>query len=147
MKKFILIALAAILFAGCSKEEKEKTSDLMVNVKLEGRLASRTLVMLYDYEEAKDFDRSNFVQMGFHQELTDKEGNLIEPVYVSESLTGVNTFYEINNGKYIIVVMHIPEGYTFPAFYYYGYKIVDVDYTTLFVIDFTYGDFGKFIQF
>ena len=147
MKKFLLLMLTILMMVSCSKEEVETRSDVMVNVTFDGGLASPTLVRLYNYDEAKDFDRNAISEMGDSQILADKQGNTILPEYTSDTFTGVNTFKGIEHGKYLVVAMYKPEGYSFPMFYYYGYKVIDVNDLLMVKIDFEYSDMGEFVEF
>lgn len=156
MKKisFLLMCLFAILSASCSKEDEPASATVMVNVTLEGPSANPSLVRLYKYEDAKDFDNSynGANHYGTYLELLDKQGNVIEPAYTSESLNGVNTFSDVLNGKYIIIAIHKPRGYDWSFSYYYGYKIIDVDGSLeTHFIDFIYGHYlqgyKEFVKF
>ena len=122
----------------------------MVNVFVEGDLAAPTLVRLYDYEDAKNFDKNATYEMGDNQELISESGEVLTPLYTSDSHLGVNTFEGIENGTYMLIVFHKPEGYSFPNFYFYGYKQVVVNEENdakLYKIDFKYEDRGNFTQF
>lgn len=147
MKKILLFMFTILVMVSCSKEEAETRSDVMVNVTFDGGLASPTLVRLYNYDEAKDFDRDATTEMGFYQRLVDKQGNKIIPEYTSDNFTGVNTFENVEHGKYLVVAMYKPDGYSFPMFYYYAYKTIEVNDLLMVKIDFEDSDMGKFIEF
>lgn len=139
--------LIILMMVSCSKEKVETRSDVMVNVTFDGGLASPTLVRLYNYDEAKDFDRNAISEMGDSQKLVDEQSNTILPKYTSDTFTGVNTFKEVEHGKYLVVAMYKPEGYSFPMFYYYGYKVIDVNDLLMVKINFEYSNMGKFVEF
>lgn len=147
----ILAALVPLLcLNSCSDDESSSSYSVMVNVFIEGDLAYPSLVRLYNYDKAANFDKDAIVEMGDNQELVDENGNVITPAYSSGEYSGVNTFEGIEPGRYIIVVLYQPEGYSFPMFYYYGYKSITVDETNnanLYKIDFQYEDSGKFVEF
>lgn len=155
MKRLLLIlsvVLPLFVSVGCSDDDSEtnSTKTLMVNVFVEGDLASPTLVRLYDYEDAKDFDKNATYEMGDKQELISESGEVLTPLYTSDSHIGVNTFEGIEDGTYMLIVFHKPEGFSFPNFYYYGYKQIVVNESNdakLYKIDFNNEDRGKFIQF
>ena len=148
----LLYALAIVLtlvFVSCSDDGDEPLTT-MVNVKYKGELAYPSIVRLYDYEEAKKFDKDEVFHYGDYQELLDENGNIIEPQYTSDKFVGANTFEDIKQGKYIIVVLYKPDGFSWPMFYYYGYKIINVDKDnnmTLYNIDFEPNQSGTFIEF
>lgn len=154
MKKLFLI-LAVIMplsvFTGCSDEDNVSTSQsVFVNVKYNGNIASPSLVRLYDYEEASKskFDYDAMCEYGDYRNLIDESGNEIRPKYTSDSTAGVNTFEEVENGEYMLVVMYKPEGYSWPMFYFYAYKGIKVNPDTnakLYSIEFTDEDRGKFV--
>lgn len=146
----LCVLFFSVLLSSCSNDDEPSSYNVMVNVSVDGDIASPTLVRLYDYDKAKDFDKDAIIDMGDYQKLVDMSGNVIEPEYTSGSFSGVNIFENINQGKYLIVVMHKPSGFTFPMFYYYGYKSIVVDKdnnTDLYNFDFGSGDRGVFVEF
>lgn len=159
MKKFLCI-LSVILMATCGKDEPKEptTSTLMVNVsyKYVGTekeiIASPSLVRLYNEKASElDFEKSVF-SMAEDQEMTLKDGSIAAPVYTSTSFSGINIFEDMDNGSYTIIVFYKPDGYSWPMFYFYGYK--EISLTKLSKYDFVFtwgdagneGDAGKFVQ-
>lgn len=159
MKK-VLFILPVIILAACGKDEPKEptTSTLMVNVSYKyvgtetNKTASPSLVMLYK-EKSSEFDFEKSVSsMANNQKMTFKNGSAAIPVYTSDSFSGINTFEDINNGAYTIIVFYKPDGYSWPMFYFYGYK--EISLTKLSKHDFVFiwgdiendGDAGKFVQ-
>lgn len=152
MRKLILMLamMLPMVFVSCSDDEDNAPRTVMVNVKEDYGIASPSLVMLYDYSEAKDFDKNAISEMGDSQDLIDSNGNVIQPSYVSDSFLGVNTFENVLDGEYLLVVLYQPDGYSFPMFYYYGYKKIVVNAANdakLYTIDFSGKERGEFIEF
>lgn len=155
MKKLFLpiISLLAILFVSCSKDDDNVSLSVMINVLYEDDLAYPSLVRLYDYEEAKDFDSSKeaAIKYGDKQILTNRTGAELTPMYESGTFSGVNTFENIKAGTYLAVILYKPDGYSFPMFYYYGTKVIQVDKDNnaiLHKIEFTYEhERGEFLKF
>lgn len=154
MKKLFLLLTAILplfVFTECSDDDNvSPAQSVLVNVTYDGTLASPTLVQLYDYEEASKckFDYDAMCEYGDYRNLIDESGNEIRPKYTSDSTAGVNTFEEVENGEYMLVVMYKPEGYSWPMFYFYAYKEIKVNPDTnakLYSIEFTDEDRGKFV--
>lgn len=151
----ILLLLAIVLpivFTCCSKDEDDdKPISVLVNITDDhGSIANPSLVRLYKYEDAKNFDKDAIAKMGDQQILVDKVGNEIRPAYTSDNFSGINIFEDVKTGKYCIIVLYKPSGYSFPMFYYYGYKDIEVSQSTnakLYKIDFSGKERGKFIEF
>lgn len=151
MKRFLLITVAALTLAtigGCQKEDAKKT--IMVNVTFNGASAYPSAVMLYDYTEAITFDKgySSACYFGDHLELKLADGSIVKPKYVGNT-TGVNTFENVENGKYIAIAMYKPNGFTFPNYYFYGYHIIE---TTSAIVSFNFNfkndsKRGEFIEY
>lgn len=151
-KVFLMMAmmLPILLISGCSDNENDNPKSVMVNVKDSYGIASPSLVMLYNYSEAMNFDKNAISEMGDKQDLIDMDGNIIQPVYVSDSFSGVNIFDDVVDGEYMLIVLYHPEGYSFPMFYYYGFKKIvvnDENNAKLYEIDFSGKETGKFIEF
>lgn len=146
MKKILLLICVISSFFACSKDEDSKYQIVYVNVYYQGDLATPSVVRLYDYKEAIkcNFDYETMCEYGDKSVLLDNSGNEIIPKYTS--VGSVNNFEEVENGKYILIAMHKPNGYSFPMFYFYGYKeiIVDGSSTNIHKINFTNDDRGKF---
>ena len=152
MRKMILMLAMVLpmLFVSCSDDNNNEPKTVMVNVIDSYGVASPSLVMLYDYSEAKDFDKSAVSEMGDRQNLVDNNGSVIQPAYMSDSFLGVNTFENVLDGEYMLVVLYKPDGYSFPMFYYYGYKKIVVNEANdskLYTIDFRDKERGVFIEF
>lgn len=154
MKKILLLMaiVLPIIFTGCSKDgDDDKPISVLVNVTdNSGDIASPSLVRLYQYENAKDFDKDATSKMGDQQKLVDKAGNEILPAYTSDSFSGINIFENVKEGRYLIIVFYKPSGYSFPMFYYYGYKDIEVNQSTnagLYKINFSGKERGKFTEF
>lgn len=132
MKKLILLLLSLFLFS-CSKGDTPLS--VMVNVEYDGDLAAPSLVRLYNYDELQvglmkqvnSTEVNNAYKYGSDLGFVLEDGSKILPVYTSDSYTGVNTFDDIEPGKYYIIVMYKPEGYGFPFNWFYGYKEIVVD--------------------
>ena len=152
MKKILTIIVCVLCAYSCTDDNTDMLS-VMINVSYNGEIASPTLVRLYAYETAKDFDNSYMATMeyGDDQVLKDKLGNDLHPVYTSDTFSGINTFEDINAGTYLAVILYKPDGYTYPMYYLYGIKAIRVDESNnakLHNIEFTYDhDRGKFIEF
>lgn len=153
MKKFLLLfaAIACAAFVGCSKDDDNDAQNVLVNVKLEGDLASPTLVMLYNNVSSADLDKEKSVSsLANSQKITLKDGTTTDATLSSApNFTGVNTFNDVPNGKYLLIVYHKPDGYSFPMFYYYGYKDITVDAsnTNIYNLEFTYENKGNMTAF
>lgn len=155
MKKMLFILpLLALLFlsSACSKDDEPSSYRVMVNVLIDGNIANHTIVRLYDYEEANKckFDYDAMCEYGDYRKLIDENGNEISSKYTSDSSNGINTFENIEPGRYTIIVMHKPSGFSWPMFYYYGYKeiIVNKDNNAiLHKIDFRSEEQGEFVKF
>lgn len=151
MKKFLLLfaTIACAIFVGCDKEDN--VQNVFVDVKLEGDLASPTLVMLYKNISSANLDKDSSVySLADSQKITLKDGTHPEAtINSSPNFTGVNTFKNIPNGKYLIIVYHKPDGYSFPMFYYYGYKdaTIDANSANIYNFEFTYEDMGDMVVF
>lgn len=157
MKKILLlIAVVSALFLApsCSKnDEPTKALVVMSNVTINGSIASPSLVELYNFDSAKNFDKSyeGMISYGDHQKLLNASGDVLTPAYSSSSFAGVNTFEDVKAGKYIIVCLYKPDGFTYPMFYYYGYAEIEVSASNSPVMQnfkFTYDDErGEFLKF
>lgn len=154
MKKILLLLaiVLPIVFTCCSKDEDDdKPISVLVNITDDhGSIANPSLVRLYKYEDAKNFDKDAISKMGDQQKLVDKTGNEILPAYTSGSFSGVNIFDNVVSGRYFIIVLYKPSGYSFPMFYYYGYKDIEVNQSTnakLYKIKFEDKKRGKFTEF
>lgn len=61
--------------------------------------------------------------MADDQKITLKDGTKPAAKYTSSpNFTGINTFENVVNGEYMAIIFYKPEGYSFPAFFFYGYK-------------------------
>lgn len=161
MKKILFLFVVALLFSSCSKDDDSKMKDqtILVNVfykysnDKDKTIASPSLVYLYDYSDANGFDKDkSIMSMGDYQELTMPDGTSPKQKYESDSFTGINTIKGIKNGKYIVTVLYKPDGFSFPMFYYYGYKVVEINSgTNLNTYDFVFpignDSYGKFKEF
>ena len=134
MKQILFTIMTAFLCVGCSKEEARTEQTIMVNVSYkyqsgtDTKVASPTIVQLYSYEKTNGFDKTKSISsMANHQELTMPDGITHKAKYTSDSFSGVNIMENIPNGKYILVAFYKPDGYSWPMFYYYGYKTIDVN--------------------
>lgn len=139
MKKILFTMMAALLLPGCSKEEESTQQTVLVNVsyayadspKLGKKIASPTLVLLYNYEEAANFDKGESVNtMANSQKIVLPNGSSPTPKYTSDSFSGINTIKNVENGKYMAIVFFKPDGFSWPMFYYYGYKEIIVNSDT-----------------
>lgn len=154
IKKLIVAIAVVACMTSCGKDnEPAAPLTVMANVTYDGASASPSIVKLYDYETAKDFDKSTdgANEFGDTRDLLDKDGNVIKPAYTSSTTKGVNTFEDVKAGKYIAIAFYKPDGYSWPMFYYYGYAVIDVNKSTSPVMQwfkFTAStDRGKFILF
>lgn len=128
MNKLFSILLISLIMCSCGEDEPQSAS-VLVNVTYDGTSASPSVVKLYKYEDAKDFDNSysGACHYGSSGELLDYNGNVISPIAVGDNTLGVNTFENVQNGKYIIIAFYKPGGYSFANYYYYGYKTIEVE--------------------
>ena len=131
MKKLslLLLSIFATLALSCSNNDEPQSASILVNVTYNGASASPSVVKLYKHEDAKNFDNSysGACHFGSTGELLDKKGNIITPIAIGDNTLGVNTFENIPNGRYIVMAFYKPAGYSFANFFYYGYKIIDVE--------------------
>lgn len=62
---------------------------------------------------------------------------------------GINTFENVDNGKYLVIAMYKPDGFSFPFAFLYGYKMIDVSSTigsSLNTFVLIWEDSGKFVE-
>ena len=160
MKKvlfFLPMLVALFVFSGCSDDDEPKDEQtVMINIswKYENRdnieIASPSIVMLYDYEEAKDFDKQQSVQtMANDGDIVLPNGERPSPKYISDNLTGVNTFENVKNGKYLVIAFYRPDGYDWSFSFLYGYNVIDVNNDTgmnLYNYVLVWEDSGSFVE-
>lgn len=152
MKKFLFFSLLALILSACSSGDDEpKLYSAIVNITFDGASASPSVAYMYKYDLAKDFDKSYDAMCKFGEEriLRNVNGDVIEPAYISPTTIGVNTFENIEKGKYIVVAMYKQSGFSWPFHYYYGYSELNVDHnlpmiTFKFVSSSKRGEFIKF---
>ena len=105
---------------------------------------------LYDYEEAKNFDKEASVNaLAYDGHIVLRDGTALTPKYVSDSTVGINTFENVDNGKYLVIAMYKPDGFSFPFAFLYGYKMIDVSSTigsSLNTFVLIWEDSGKFVE-
>lgn len=158
MKKILfLLAVLPVFLVSCSDDSKEQTVLIDVFYRFESHtdreIATPTVVKLYDYEEAKNFDKKNSVSsMANSLNIVMPDGSVPRPRYTSNSISGINTIQGVKNGKYLAIVFFKPDGFTFDIFFYYGYKVINVNkdtstklYDLVFTWDTKYS--GKFYSF
>ncbi len=126
MKKilFITLALLPFLFFGCEKGLENHT--VMVNVDHQysdspeygNKIASPSFVFIYkDNGKTVDGNKSHSSVNSGDGQLTYTDGSISGiPEYICTDLSGVNTFYDIPNGSYIIWV-------TFKQYTYIRYSM------------------------
>lgn len=127
MKK-ITTALATLLllllFSGCSKEETPAEQTFFVNTYYTyseypdygEHIASPTMVMLFE-DNGNEIDTERI--SAFDPTLYDTAGNELQLRYTSPTTSGINTFENIPNGRYIILAIYLT---------YHSYKKIQVDY-------------------
>lgn len=136
MKNFVhftFIISLLLVFSGCSKDNDEQT--LMINTfyqyptspHLGKTIASPSLVVIYDYSTAakfdKDLSRQSLKKM---YRITLPDGSTPAPLYSSfPNTSGIYTFDNVKNGRYMIFVYFKPDGYDWSD--YYGYKEISVN--------------------
>lgn len=155
MKKILsMLPMLAVLFmfTACSKKDEPNSYSIMINVSVDGDIASPVLVRLYDYDDTRkcEFNYDTMCKYGDYKKLVDRNGSELTPKYTSGSSNGINTFDGVESGRYIIIAMYKPEGFTWPMFYYYGYKDIIVDKNNdaiLHKFDFNKSEQGKFVKF
>lgn len=97
MKKLLFImamVLPLFTFIGCSDDESANSQKVMINLywKYENledtKIASPSIVALYDYEEAKNFDKEASVNaLAYDGHIVLRDGTALTPKYViGESL-------------------------------------------------------------
>lgn len=149
----ILFSFSFMLFSACSSDDEPSEYSVMVNVDYNGSLASPSLVRLYDYEDAKNFNNTydGVIHYGIYHELINDKGEKIIPRYTSDVFVGVNTFTNVSKGRYIAIVMYKPSGFTYENFFYYAYKVIEVNSNNnakLYKCSFTYDSpRGEWINF
>lgn len=153
MKKVFLF-LMVVLATSCGKNDTEpKSHQVLVNVFYSyeaggnEEIASPSLVMLYK-EKAAEFDFDESVSsMANDQKMTLKDGQFATPVHISDSFSGINIINDVETGNYTLIVFYKPEGYSWPMFYYYGYKEISVtDLTTNKIVFMWNEESGKFVK-
>lgn len=160
MKKVLLFLACILTLAGCNKEDIPPA--VMINVSYQfpefperGKtIATPTLVLLYDYSVAASFDKVKSIDsMSEINKIMLPDGSTPEPKYSSApNLTGVNTFENIEDGRYMVIVFFQPSGFTWNMLYYYGYKEIEVNDANKiqsYNLVFNWGDdyCGRFIAF
>lgn len=159
MKKLLFImamVLPLFTFIGCSDDESANSQKVMINLywKYENledtKIASPSIVALYDYEEAKNFDKEASVNaLAYDGHIVLRDGTALTPKYVSDSTVGINTFENVDNGKYLVIAMYKQDGFSFPFAFLYGYKMIDVSSTigsSLNTFVLIWEDSGKFVE-
>lgn len=158
MKKILLMMVLGVLaITGCKKDKESTEQTVMINVSyqyptspdLGKKTAAPTLVQLYDYSKAMNFDKQKSVaSIKNSYKLTLADGTTLMPLYDSTpNFTGINTFEQVKNGKYIVIVYFKPEGYEW--FMYYGYKEISVDSSKpliMYDLVFNWGAHNEFVQ-
>ena len=128
--------LALFVFTGCGDDEEGDNSSQTVMINLywkyenidDTKIASPSIVALYDYEDAKNFDKEASVNaMANDGHIVLKDGTALTPKYISNNTVGVNIFENVANGKYMVIAMYKPDGYSFPFAFLYGYKMIEVN--------------------
>lgn len=149
--KLLLFTVFSIALSSCGDDDNPATCSIVANVSFNGASASPSIVNLYPYDSAKEFDRSYeaMCQFGDSRILLDMKGREIPPAYTSPTTIGVNTFEDVKSGKYIAVCLYKPNGFTFPMYYYYGYCVVDAtgSLASVFFKFSNSSERGKFIEF
>ena len=154
MKKLLFLLLIPLFFLSCDKDDS-KGYTVMVNVSDEYGLAYPSLVRLYNYDEAivavqNHINKNDAYNYGTYRKLKDSNGNEITPIYTSDEFSGVNIVENVKAGKYLIVIMYKPSGYTFENFWFYGYKAIEVNKNNnlaLYTCKFPNRARGKFYNF
>lgn len=136
MKNFIYSLFSILLllvFSGCSKDDDEQT--LMINTFYkyptspysDKKIASPSLVVIYDYSVAAKFDKDESRQsLKKMYRITLPDGSTPAPLYSSfPNTSGIYTFEKVKNGKYMAFVYFKPNGYDWSD--YYGYKEFSVN--------------------
>ena len=103
---------------GCNKDDESSQQLFFVNVyiqdspSLNKALASPSSVFLFE-DTGKEVDNTaSASSVRNNQVMTFTDGTTSDRCkYSSPSTTGVNTFEDINNGKYIIWVVYVPYGF------------------------------------
>ena len=149
------MAAAVAGITGCSKDDDPGMHPVMVNISYKysedgnSQHASPCLVQLYKVALA-DFDaKASETSMYENQDITLKDGSTPRPAFISSSFVGVNTFLDVPDGDYLVIAYFKPEGFTWPMFFYYGYKQIRVDShsTNFYDLCFVWSrDAGKFVE-
>jgi hypothetical protein len=158
MKKILLLAFVALFaFTGCKKEGKDIDCTVNAHIKYvyeqggQSYLADNILILLYDYEVAKDFD-SEKTQKSIRDnyKITLKNGTTQSPKYREHTTIGSLTINNVKKGKYIAFIYWKPEGFDigWMSIWYMGYKEADFqrEYNSLDAC-FTWGEYWKLIKF
>ena len=135
MKNFVhftFIISLLLVFSGCSKDNDEQT--LMINTfyqyptspHLGKTIASPSLVVIYDYSTAAKFDKDQSRQsLKKLYRITLPDRSTPAPLYSSfPNTSGIYTFDNVKNGRYMIFVYFSPDGEWID---YYGYKEISVN--------------------
>lgn len=129
MRKIILISIMALSLIGCSKDNLPIEQTFFVNAYYTyseypdygERIADNTFVALYK-DNGNEVDASSINTLS--QTIYDNKGNELSLCYVSNSKSGINTFSDIPNGKYVILAIYYP----YSTIRYYSYKKINVTY-------------------
>ena len=135
MKNFVhftFIISLLLVFSGCSKDNDEQT--LMINTfyqyptspHLGKTIASPSLVVIYDYSTAAKFDKDQSRQsLKKMYRITLPDRSTPAPLYSSfPNTSGIYTFDNVKNGRYMIFVYFSPDGEWID---YDGYKEISVN--------------------
>lgn len=132
MKK-LLLPLALVILLGSCKDNEPTVQTFFVNVYYKysktpsygEKIASPTTVYIFK-DNGKAIDtKASSVYFGFDGQLTYTDGTRSELYsYVSDGLTGINTFKDVPNGNYVVWVTYKSSAYT----QYFSSKKITVNY-------------------
>lgn len=154
MKRLFYVLAAFLMFAcGNDDDPSNSTHQVFANVFYsyeaggDEKIATPTLVMLYK-EKPSDFDfEESVTSMANNQKMKLKDGKIATPVHISDSFSGINIIDDVETGNYTLITFYKPDGYSWPMFYYYGYKEISVtDLSTNKIVFIWNNEAGKFVK-
>ena len=129
MRKIIIIMIMALSLIGCSKDKEPMEQTFFVNAYYKysdypdfgEHIADKTFVALYR-DNGNEIDAGSINTLS--HKICDNQGNELSLCNTSASMSGINTFSDIPNGRYVILAIHYP----YSTIRFYSYKKINVDF-------------------